>query len=500
MANYGRILAAVQGGSDLVMKLRAWLVAVFAFVVACGLFPGIVYAADNSTGSGLAAGEIEKAPTPIKPQSLKAQGMSYVDGGYTGSCDWDIFLDDGWYYLFISPSNGSYGWIESVYYDESTNGSTAPWYPYSDYIRGISISEYVLASESCNCMFCDCPNLQWVDLSGLDTSDVTDMSNMFFGCGSLSTIWVTTLWSTANVQYSAGMFYGCYNLEGGNGTALDTGYYEYDTALWANIDYPDNPGYFTSLYLGDATVTLSGTSFTYDANAKTPGVTVSIGIDTLENGSDYTVSYTNNVNAGTATVDIVPASDSVYQGSASTTFTINRANISSASVTLSKTSLPYTGKARKPVPKAKLGGRVLSSKSDYAVSYKNNVNAGTAKITLTGKGNYTGSKTVAFKVKAAPNSAKAAKTGVKKTLKYSSVKKAATYIALPKVTAKFGKAKWKVASKDKKKVLSLSGSKVKVKKGAKKGTYTIKLKAQVAKTRNYGAAVTKVVTVKVVVK
>lgn len=58
----------------------------------------------------------------------------------------------------------------------------------------------------------------------------------------------------------------------------------------------------------------------------------------------------------------------------------------------------------------------------------------------------------------------------------------------------------KVAAADKKKALSLSGTKVKMKKGTKKGTYIMKLKAQVAKTKNYGAAATKVVTVKVVIK
>lgn len=180
-------------------------------------------------GVGLAAGGIEKPP--IKAQNLKTQDLIWVDGGYTGSCDWDIYSNDGWCYLFISPANGSYGWIESTYYDSYTDGSTAPWYPYSDYVRGISVSGYVLASESCNCMFCDCPNLEWANLSGLDTSIVTDMGNMFYGCSSLGTIWVTTLWSTENVRRSGQMFYGCYYLEDDNGTLRSTGNYSYATAL-----------------------------------------------------------------------------------------------------------------------------------------------------------------------------------------------------------------------------------------------------------------------------
>jgi hypothetical protein len=100
----------------------------------------------------------------------------------------------------------------------------------------------------------------------------------------------------------------------------------------------------------------------------------------------------------------------------------------------------------------------------------------------------------------ADNSAKAAKTKIKKTFKKKALKKKAKTFKLPKVTTKHGTAKWKVTKKDKKKVLSLSGKKIKVKKGAKKGKYTIKLKATVAETKDYKAASTKVVTVKVTVK
>ncbi|MBR3327666.1 MAG: hypothetical protein IKG22_10135 [Atopobiaceae bacterium] len=41
---------------------------------------------------------------------------------------------------------------------------------------------------------------------------------------------------------------------------------------------------------------------------------------------------------------------------------------------------------------------------------------------------------------------------------------------------------------------------IQVKKGAKAGTYTIKLKASVAKMKNYKATSTKVVTVKITVR
>ena len=58
----------------------------------------------------------------------------------------------------------------------------------------------------------------------------------------------------------------------------------------------------------------------------------------------------------------------------------------------------YTGKAVTPVPKVTLGDKLLSEGTDYSLSYKYNVKAGKATITVTGKGEYTGSKSATFKI------------------------------------------------------------------------------------------------------
>ena len=52
--------------------------------------------------------------------------------------------------------------------------------------------------------------------------------------------------------------------------------------------------------------------------------------------------------------------------------------------------LVYSGKAKKPAVSVMAGDEVLSS-GYYTVSYKNNINAGTATVTVTGKGNFAGS-------------------------------------------------------------------------------------------------------------
>ncbi len=58
----------------------------------------------------------------------------------------------------------------------------------------------------------------------------------------------------------------------------------------------------------------------------------------------------------------------------------------------------YTGKAITPAVTVTDGAKTLVLNKDYTVSYKNNIDAGTATVTIIGKGNYTGTKTATFKI------------------------------------------------------------------------------------------------------
>lgn len=181
------------------------------------------------------------------------------------------------------------------------------------------------------------------------------------------------------------------------------------------------------------------------------------------------------------------------------TFTVSeKIPMADAKVTLTEASAAYSGKKILPsVESVSLGGKVLEEGTDYTVSAETGRGAGSYKVTVTGEGVYEGTAAATFKITKAAN--KLAKTKVSKTLKAKSLKKKAATVALPK--AKFGKVAWKVSKNNAKKVLSLTkAGKVKVKKGAKKGTYTIKLKANVKGTANYKAVKNKLVTVKVKVK
>ena len=74
-------------------------------------------------------------------------------------------------------------------------------------------------------------------------------------------------------------------------------------------------------------------------------------------------------------------------------------DISKCTVTLSQTSFTYDGTAKKPAVTVKNGTKTLVNGTDYTVSYSNNTNVGTAKVTVTGKGNYSGSQSFDFTIK-----------------------------------------------------------------------------------------------------
>jgi len=220
---------------------------------------------------------------------------------------------------------------------------------------------------------------------------------------------------------------------------------------------------------------------------------------------DYSVTYKNNVNPGTATITIT--GKGFYAGTASATFQITGtvpaakpAAVSIAGAAVSGLSAKtYTGKQLKPAPTVKVSGKTLKVGTDYTVAYKNNVKAGTATVTITGKGGYTGTKTATFKINKAANTVKA--TGKTATVKYKDVKKKAQKLAVKKVVT-VSKAKgavtYKKASGNKNITVDKSG-KVTVKKGLKKGTYSVKVKVTAAGNANYAKA-TKTVTFKVKVK
>ena len=178
---------------------------------------------------------------------------------------------------------------------------------------------------------------------------------------------------------------------------------------------------------------------------------------------------------------------------------VEKTSIASATVSGIKAKT-YNGKALTQTPVVKVGSVTLKSGTDYSVTYKNNVNAGTATGTITGKGDYTGTKTFKFTINKAANKMKFKTKAV--TVKYSKVKSAAQKLAISKVIAFTDKGQGKKTyskAKGNKSITVAKDGKITVKKGLKKGSYKVKIKVKAAGNANY-KALTKTVTVTINVK
>lgn len=154
-------------------------------------------------------------------------------------------------------------------------------------------------------------------------------------------------------------------------------------------------------------------TYAYDGTAKTPSVIVTYqyGTDTevrtLEKDRDYTLSYSNNTSVGTASVIVTGIGN--YAGSRTVNFTITSQDISVVTVTLPNGTLyPYMGNTVgiEPDVEVTVKGVVLTENKDYTLSYQNNKACGTATVTVTGKGDFSGTTATTFIIE--PHSMKAA--------------------------------------------------------------------------------------------
>ncbi len=157
--------------------------------------------------------------------------------------------------------------------------TTYAWFSKMANLQSITGLNYLNTSEVTNManMFVEC-TLPSLDLNSFNTSKVTDMSNMFDGsrltnlelssfntsqvtnmdymfrdCSNLRTIYVGNGWTTDAVMYSFHMFKNCTSLVGGQGTSYN------NSGSSSNKDYAhidggtNDPGYFTARFAGIAT-------------------------------------------------------------------------------------------------------------------------------------------------------------------------------------------------------------------------------------------------------
>ena len=147
------------------------------------------------------------------------------------------------------------------------------------------------------------------------------------------------------------------------------------------------------------TATLTATDKTYTGSAITAGASVTYSDGWAGSQEHGEITYSNNLNAGTATAKVT-----VEGKELTTTFEINEADISDAVVSLNPTSGTYNGNRQEPAVSVTLDGfGTLAEGTDYTLSWDKSgfTNADTYTVTVTGKGNFEGTKTQLFKINAA---------------------------------------------------------------------------------------------------
>ena len=159
---------------------------------------------------------------------------------------------------------------------------------------------------------------------------------------------------------------------------------------------------FTILPGDISKVNVTAADRTYDGSAQMTVVTAVSGEKGLEEGKDYEVSYPTDTdlytNAGQVTLTITGEGN--FTGSTSVTYQITPKSLDDATVTAAVPAdgYDYTGQAIEPEVQVTSLETTLARDKDYTLTYAGNVSAGTASYTVTGIGNFTGTRTGNFTI------------------------------------------------------------------------------------------------------
>ncbi len=131
---------------------------------------------------------------------------------------------------------------------------------------------------------------------------------------------------------------------------------------------------------------------TFNGAQHTPKVTVKNGEVTLVEGTDYTLSYGSNKNIGLSEGKVTISFIGKYEGRDEMVerFDILAIALSEDKVTLNESSFTFDGAEHSPKVTVTDGQKTLVEGTDYDLYYADNINAGSASVTVNFKGLYRG--------------------------------------------------------------------------------------------------------------
>ena len=220
--------------------------------------------------------------------------------------------------------------------------------------------------------FENCNNLTTLSIGGNIT---TIRSSAFANCNNLETVVISP--NVTDIATDA--FEGCEKL---------TIYCIEDSYAY---EYALNNGIPVSTFIIDGIP-----NQVYTGKEIKPEVIVRVSDKKLTENTDFSLKYSDNINVGTAKVLV--SGKGVYKVLASVVnFTIITKSFADVTV-LPVENQVYTGKEITPEIVIENGTQILKEGVDYTVTYKNNVEAGTATAEITGKGNFSGKTKITFEI------------------------------------------------------------------------------------------------------
>lgn len=237
-------------------------------------------------------------------------------------------------------------------------------------------------------------DVQFTDnLFQITATDVVDNGPLATGDGIL---WVEALNGAVTTD-------GSFALPNGS---VDIGNYTYKLYRGGTPSGTENNRYLRNV---TPIISLTGGSKTYDGTplaiiaSITPNtLTLTYSYEgTLKDGTAYSPTAQPPTDAGDYTVTASTQGDADYiSASAQSGIEIIPKAIDNVSVTVNAIAdQPYTGSDIEPLPVVTDNTTTLIKDTDYALSYSDNINIGTtATVTITGMGNYSGSREVNFTI------------------------------------------------------------------------------------------------------
>jgi surface protein len=171
----------------------------------------------------------EKIPYAVLSDEGKTLTFKYEEHTVSGENEWDVSNTAGELGIDDPEWSGHFNSITTVVFDESFAGARPKscyyWFYHFSWLTTITGLNYLNTSEVTNMenMFNDCSSLTSLDLSSFNTSKVTNMSGMFRDCSDLTSLAIGSGFTVH--EYGDGniegktktdkMFYGCNALADG---------------------------------------------------------------------------------------------------------------------------------------------------------------------------------------------------------------------------------------------------------------------------------------------